>query len=374
MKFADVIGQQQVKTQLLKTVKNSRVSHAQLFLGQEGIGKLALAIAYAQYINCTNKQENDSCGECPSCVKYEKLIHPDLHFIYPTATTEKIDKPKSKDFVKDWREVVLKNKGYITLADWFGKIGIERKRAIINARDCNDIIQTLSYKSFEAEYKVMIIWMVEKLFHAAAPKLLKILEEPPDKTLFILIAENQESMLMTILSRTQLIKVPLIQDDDLKVVLRQQGYSSAVVNDIVKVSRGNYIEAKALIENQEEESVNSKWFIEWMRVCWQGDVKAILAFISGFVRNPRDVQKNMLVYALRLMREAFLLNMKKPELVRLNSKEEEFAKNFNKFVNSKNIELINNELNQSIYHINRNVNSSVLFFDMSLKFNQYLKM
>lgn len=374
MKFADVIGQQQVKTQLLKTVKNSRVSHAQLFLGQEGIGKLALAIAYAQYINCTNKQENDSCGECPSCVKYEKLIHPDLHFIYPTATTEKIDKPKSKDFVKDWREVVLKNKGYITLADWFGKIGIERKRGIINARDCNDIIQTLSYKSFEAEYKVMIIWMVEKLFHAAAPKLLKILEEPPDKTLFILIAENQESMLMTILSRTQLIKVPLIQDDDLKVVLRQQGYSSAVVNDIVKVSRGNYIEAKALIENQEEESVNSKWFIEWMRVCWQGDVKAILAFISGFVRNPRDVQKNMLVYALRLMREAFLLNMKKPELVRLNSKEEEFAKNFNKFVNSKNIELINNELNQSIYHINRNVNSSVLFFDMSLKFNQYLKM
>ena len=132
--------------------------------------------------------------------------------------------------------------------------------------------------------------------------------------------------------------------------------------------------AKALIENQEEVSVNSKWFIEWMRVCWQGDVKAILAFISGFVRNPRDVQKNMLVYALRLMREAFLLNMKKPELVRLNSKEEEFAKNFNKFVNSKNIELINNELNKSIYHIDRNVNSSVLFFDMSLKFNQYLKM
>lgn len=374
MKFADVIGQEQVKNQLLKTVKNSRVSHAQLFLGQEGIGKLGLAIAYAQYINCSNKQENDSCGECPSCIKYEKLIHPDLHFIYPTATTERFDKPKSKDFVEDWRQVVLENKGYISLADWYGKIGIERKRAIINARDCNDIIQTLSYKSFEAEYKVMIIWMVEKLFHAAAPKLLKILEEPPDKTLFILVAENQESMLKTILSRTQLIKVPLIQDDDLIETLRQQGHGSAVVNDVVKVSRGSYLEAKSLIENLEVESVNSKWFIDWMRVCWQGDVKAMMAFISGFVRNSRDVQKNMLVYALRLMREAFLVNMNNPELVKLNSMEEDFVKKFNKFINAKNIELFNDELNKSIYHIDRNVNASVLFLDMSLKFNQYLKM
>jgi len=215
LKFADVIGQQQVKSQLLKTVKNNRVSHAQLFLGQAGIGKLGLAIAYAQYINCTNKQEDDSCGVCPSCVKYEKLIHPDLHFIFPTATTERVEKPKSKDFVSEWRELILDRNGYISIADWYGKIGIERKRAIINARDCNDIIQTLSYKSFEAEYKVMIIWMVEKLFHSAAPKLLKILEEPPDKTLFILVAENQESMLKTILSRTQLIKVPFLQDDDL---------------------------------------------------------------------------------------------------------------------------------------------------------------
>jgi len=374
LKFADIIGQHEVKSQLIRTVKNSRISHAQLFLGSAGIGKLGLAIAYAQYINCSNKQENDSCGVCPSCVKYEKLIHPDLHFIYPTATTDRVDKPKSKDFVEDWREVVLNNKGYVSLADWYNKIGIERKRAIINARDCNDIIQTLSYKSFEAEYKVMIIWMVEKLFHAAAPKLLKILEEPPDKTLFVLVAENQESMLQTILSRTQLIKVPLIQDDDLIGTLRQQGHGSAIVNDIVKISRGSYLEAKTLIENQEEESANSKWFIDWMRVCWQGDIKAMMAFISGFVRNSRDVQKNMLVYALRLMREAFLVNINKPELVRLNSMEEDFVKKFNKFINTKNIELFNEELNKSIYHIDRNVNSNVLFLDMSLKFNQYLKM
>jgi len=374
MKFADVIGQDSIRKQLLKTVKNSRVSHAQLFLGQGGIGKLALAIAYAQYINCTNKQEDDSCGVCPSCVKYEKLVHPDLHFIYPTATTEKFEKPKSKDFVSEWRELVLKNNGYITLTDWYGKIGIERKRAIINARDCNDIIQTLSYKSFEAEYKVMVIWMVEKLFHSAAPKLLKIFEEPPDKTLFILVAENQESILKTILSRAQLIKIPPIQDDDLSAVLRDQGYNLAIINDVVRVSRGNYLEAKSLIENQEEKSANHKWFIEWMRVCWKGEVKAMMTFISGFVRNSRDVQKNMLVYALRMMREAFLVNIDNQELVRLNTMEEEFVNNFNKFVNSKNIKLIDEEINKSIFHIERNANSSVLFLDMSLKFNRLLKM
>lgn len=374
MKFADVIGQDTVKNQLLKTVKNSRVSHAQLFLGQGGIGKLTLAIAYAQYINCLNKLEGDSCGECPSCLKYEKLVHPDLHFIYPTAATERFDKPKSKDFVSDWRELVIKNKAYFTLSDWHEKIGIERKQAIINTRDCNDIIQTLNYKSFEAEYKVMVIWMVEKLYHAAAPRLLKILEEPPDKTLFILIAENQESILKTILSRTQLIKVPQLQNDDLASALREQGNSAAVVNDVVKVSRGSYLEAKTLIDNIEVESANHKWFIEWMRVCWKGEVEPMMKFISGFVKNTRDVQKGMLVYALRMMREAFLVNMNNHELVRLNSTEEVFVQNFQKFINPRNIELINEELNKSIFHIERNVNSSVLFLDISLKFNQYLKM
>lgn len=374
MKFSDIIGQDSVKQQLLKTVRNSRVSHAQLFFGQGGIGKLSLAIAYAQYINCTNKQDDDSCGECPSCIKYEKLIHPDLHFIYPTATTEKFDKPKSKDFVSEWRELVLDNRGYFSLADWYVKIGIERKQAIINARDCSDIIQTLSYKSFEAEYKIMIIWMVEKLFHSAAPKLLKIFEEPPDKTLFILVAENQDNILKTILSRTQLIKIPSIQDDDLAAELKNQGHSSAIVNDVVKVSGGNYLEAKALIENQEEQSANNKWFIEWMRVCWKGEISPILNFISRFSRNSRDVQKNMLIYSLRMIREAFLMNMDYQELIRLNSMEEEFVKNFNKFVNSKNIELINEELNKSIYHIQRNANPSILFLDISLKFNRYLNM
>jgi len=373
MRFEDIIGQEDVKRRLIKTVKSSRVSHAQLFLGPAGIGKLPLVIAYAQFINCSDKQENDSCGKCSSCLKYEKLAHPDLHFIYPTATTEKFDKPKSKDFVADWRELLIEKKGYITLPDWLSKMGIEKKRAIINARDCNDIIQILSYKSYEAEYKVMVIWMVEKLFHAAAPKLLKILEEPPEKTLFLLVAENQELMLKTILSRTQLVKVPLIQDEDLISALVSQGYKPSLVNDIVRVSHGNYFDVKSQLENAEEASDNHKWFVQWMRLCWQGDINAILDFISKFVKNTRDTQKSMLIYGLRLMREAFLVNTQVDQVTRLNSKEEKFVENFHKFINAKNISQISEELNKSIYHIDRNANSSILFLDMSLHMNHYLK-
>lgn len=189
MLFNKIIGQQQVKERLIQTVKENRVSHAQLFIGANGSGKLALAIAYAQYVNCKSRSETDSCGICPSCIKYEKLIHPDLHFIYPIAATKEVKKPRSADFIESWRSLLIENNYYISLNEWFEKIGIENKQGIINAEDCNSIIKTLGYKSYEAEYKVMIIWMAEKLFHAAAPKILKILEEPPEKTLFILITE-----------------------------------------------------------------------------------------------------------------------------------------------------------------------------------------
>lgn len=194
MKFAQVIGQQAVKQRLIKTVKDNRVSHAQLFLGPEGSGKLALAVAYAQFINCSDRGDNDSCGVCPSCIKYNKFIHPDLHFIFPTAATDKIEKPVSLDFIASWREMLLETRCYSDLPTWYEKIGIERKLAIINVRDCSEILKKLSYKSYEAEYKVMIIWMVEKLFHAAAPKILKILEEPLKKHFLFLFRKIRNKL------------------------------------------------------------------------------------------------------------------------------------------------------------------------------------
>ncbi|MCD4791524.1 MAG: DNA polymerase III subunit delta [Bacteroidales bacterium] len=374
MKFADIIGQEAVKQKLIKTVKANRVSHAQLFLGPEGSGKLALAIAYAQYINCTNKVNGDSCGECPSCVKYNKLIHPDLHFIYPVSGTKEFKKPVSVNFIAKWRELLIERNYFIGLNEWFEYIGIEKKQAIINANDCNSIIKTLSYKTYEADYKVMIIWMVEKLFHSAAPKILKILEEPPDKTLFVLISENQDQIINTILSRTQLIKIPPVDNEQLIKSLIHENFEPGVVNDAVKISGGNYIEAKRLITQSDDEEFNYSRFIKWMRLCFKNNAAETVGFVSEFAKNSREKHKSFLNYALRIIRESLLINLNTNELVRLNNREADFIKKFHPYINSKNIGLITQELNKSIYHIERNANPNVLFLDLSLKIGKLLKM
>jgi len=378
MKFADIIGHQAVKQRLIKTVKDSRVSHAQLFLGPQGSGKLAIAIAYAQYINCKDKSEADSCGVCSSCVKYEKLIHPDLHFIYPTATVKGILKPTSKDFVSQWRELLIGSKYYISLQDWYERIGIERKQAIINVRDCNNIVKSLSYKTYEADYKVMIIWMVEKLYHAAAPKILKILEEPPDKTLFVLVSENQEQIINTILSRTQLVKIPPIDNEDMISALNCENYDPGLINDTVKVSEGNYIKAKRLILHSEDEEVNFSNFTKWMRLCFKNNAEETIDFVNAFSKNSREKQKSFLTYTLRLVRESLLLNFNtdnsNEDIIRLNTREIEFVKKFHPYINSKNGYLIAQEINSCIYHIERNANPNILLLDLSLKIGKMLKM
>ena len=373
MRFADIIGQEDIKQRLVRTVEDSRVSHAQLFLGPEGSGKLALAIAYAQYINCTNKHDGDSCGECPSCVKYQKFTHPDLHFIYPTAKVKNIDKPMSKDFVSQWRELLLETNSYINLPAWYSKLGMERKQAIINARDCNEIIKTLSYKSYESEYKVMIIWMVEKLYHAAAPKILKVLEEPPDKTLFLLVSENQDLIINTILSRTQLIKIGKLSDSELTKALIREGYEPAEANDAVRIADGNYLAAVRLISQSEEERYNFLNFRDWMRNVYQFDVEKLIKFVADMSKNSREKNKSFLNYALRFTRESLLMNYNSSDLVRVNSEESGFIDKFYPFINERNSGLIAEELDKSIYHIERNANPSVLFMDLSLKMAKWLR-
>lgn len=374
MKFSEVIGHAAVKNRLVRTVRENRISHAQMFLGPSGSGKLALAIAYAQFINCKDRHGNDSCGVCPSCVKYNKLAHPDLHFLYPTAKTDKIDKPVSLDFIKEWREMLIENNQYITLPEWYSKINIERKQAIINARDCNNLIQTLSYKNYEADYKVMIIWMVEKLFHAAAPKILKILEEPPDKTLFILLAEDTESILPTILSRTQIIRIPPIDNDSLLDHFLQAGISQQLASDALRVYPGDYNSALRMIRDSGTEDKNFDLFRQWMRICYQGKADEMIKFVNDLVKNTREFQKSLLVYSLRMARETFLVNRGDNGLTRMNGKEDELVGKFSPFINARNIVQINEELNNAIYHIERNVNSGVMFLDLSLKFMNYLKM
>jgi len=369
MLFQDIVGQDQIKKRLIRSVKDNRVSHAQMFLGPEGCGKLALAIAYAQYICCENKKEDDSCGICASCVKYEKLAHPDLHFLYPFSATK--EKNLCSVYLPEWRTLLLEKDSYVSLNEWYDTIGT--KQGYIYANDCNEVIKTLSLKSYESEYKIMIIWMIEKLFHSAAPKLLKILEEPPDKTLFLLICENHEQVINTILSRTQIIKLPKISDKDLMHDLTQnQKLTPQKANDIIRIADGNYIEA-LIYATDSSDDTNFKLFRDWARLCYKDSVLELMEWVEKFSKSGREKHKNFLVNAIRILRESFIAGLDTNELIKSEGDELKFAKDFSPFINSNNANLIIDEFNNSIFHIERNANPKILFLDLSLKMTGYLK-
>ncbi|MCK4407211.1 MAG: DNA polymerase III subunit delta [Bacteroidales bacterium] len=368
MLFKEIIGQDNIKQKLIQTVKDSRISHAQLFFGPDGSGKLALAIAYAQFINCKNKINGDSCGVCPSCIKYNKLIHPDLHFIFPVSNTKDVPKkPQSKNFINKWRELLIQNDYYINLNEWYEKIGIENKQGIINKDDCNEIIKTLSYKSYEAEYKVMIIWMVEKLYYSAAPKILKILEEPPGKTLFILVSENHDQIIKTIISRTQLVKIPKISNKDLKeVLLKKLNCTEEKAQRIVNFSRGSYKEALINIHKNEEEKDNFENFRKWMRLCFLNNFIDIHKFVSEIAKTGREKQKSFLAFALKIVREILLINYGNNDLVKLNDEELDFTQKISPYINPANGIRFSEEFNKALFHIERNANPSIVFMDLSI--------
>ena len=373
MQFKNIHGQEKIKKQLIQTVKDNRVSHAQLFFGPEGSGKLALAIAYAQFISCTNKQENDSCGVCSSCIKYNKLIHPDLHFFYPNASNNKIRKPRSKDFIKQWRELLIENDYNVNLNQWYEKVEIERKQAIINVEDCHEIIRTLSLKTYESEFKIIIIWMVEKLFHAAAPRILKNLEEPPEKTLFILITENYEKILSTISSRTQLIKIPKFKKKDISNFLKAKfDEPENVIYKASNLADGNIINAIDFLNNSEKENFNFIKFREFLRLTYSNDFIEINKFVVDIAKISREKQKHFISYGLKIVRNCILKN-NNPDLVKTEGEELKFLNAFHPFINSTNYLQFNDELNEAFYHIERNGNSQIIFMDLALTFTKYFK-
>ncbi|MGM0407960.1 MAG: ATP-binding protein, partial [Bacteroidota bacterium] len=318
MQFREVIGHQDIKARLIRTIKENRISHAQLFLGNEGSGNLALAIAYAQYIACLNKQEDDSCGVCPSCQKFKKLIHPDLHFVYPVATSKTVKKdPVSDDYISQWRNIIIENP-YINQNKWYGIIDIENKQGIINKNESYEILRKLNLKTFESEYKFMIIWLPEKMNMYAANKLLKFIEEPPDKTLFLMVSENSEQILPTILSRTQLIKIPKIDSDSLYTAICDRfGVNPEKAHDIVHLSNGNFFEALNLIQAEDDDHENFERFTSLMRLAYQRKLVEIIDWVDEIARIGREKQKSFLSYALRLLRENFMLNINRKEIVYL---------------------------------------------------------
>lgn len=372
MLFKEIIGQHAVKERLIRSVKEGRISHAQLFLGPQGSGSLALAVAYAQYISCSNKQEEDSCGECPSCVKYNKLIHPDLHFVYPVALSK--DVRVSTDKAKEWREAFLDN-SYITLFSWFETLDAENKQALIGVDESGEILRKLSLTTYEADYKIMIIWQAEKMHPAAANKLLKILEEPPDKTLFLLVCENEDQLLRTIVSRTQLIKIPKIMEVDLiKTLVERHAVAPETAEGIAHLADGNYSEALLLIHANENAGQNLASFQKLMRASIKFDPKAVMAWIDEVSTAGRERQKNFINYALHIMRESLILNYGDASLVKLGAEEKDFVKKFSPFIHMNNIERFIEELNKAHFHMERNANAKILFMDLAFKFNELLNL
>jgi len=374
MLFKEIIGQQEVKQRLIQSVQEDRIAHAQLLLGAEGCGNLALAVAYAQYINCNNRTTKDSCGICASCNKFQKLIHPDLHFVFPVATTKSIIKdPVSDDFIVQWREILLESP-YFSLFQWYEQIEVENKQGIISKNESQEIIRKLNLKTFEAEYKIVIVWMPERMNIVAANKLLKMLEEPPPKTVFLLVSESTGMMLQTILSRVQLIKVPKIKNEDLKEYLSQKfTYTEQQIMDAVRLSDGNLISALRVLQDNEENAGNLDKFVSLMRLCWTKDVLGLLQWCESMTGIGRERQKSFLGYTLRMIRENFILNCQVPELALLTLKESDFSSKFFPFINQDNVYQMVEELNKAQYHIESNGNDKIIFLDTALKLIKLIK-
>lgn len=370
MQFADIIGQTDVKQRLIQSVKENRVSHAQLFLGNTGSGSLALAIAYGQYICCENKLEADSCGVCKSCIKYQKFIHPDLHFAYPVALSK--DVRTSTDKLVEWREAVLANP-YLSINDWFDFLEAENKQPVIGNEESAEILRKLNLTTYESEYKVMIIWMAEKMNHAAANKLLKIFEEPPDKTLFLLVCENEDQLLRTIISRTQLVKIKKIDERSLEETLvNKHGQSADAARTISQLADGDYAAAKKLLTENENADWSLSTFQSWMRACLKFDMQKINALLAEFNDLGREGQKNFFSYCLHVVRESVMINYADASVVRVTEKEGDFLKKFSPYINAGNCMQFTEELNKAIMHIERNANPKILFLDISFKFNELL--
>lgn len=385
MQFAQVAGQTHLKNSLIEAVKEGRIPHTQLFAGAEGYGTFALALAYAQFVSCTNRQYyegrketelmGDSCGKCPSCLKYSKLVHPDLHFVFPNTTTKKIDKNnESSLFMEQFREFVLENDGYIDINSWLEYLKVDNKQGEINVRDAVSIVRDLTMTTYESLYKTMIIWCADRLRHDVAPKLLKILEEPYEGTLFLLITENTEAILPTILSRTQLVKILPIEDTAIEhYLIDTKHFDQQKAATIATNTDGNLI--KALQYDAETNKEFTELFIKWIRIAFQYRSKAsdLSVLVEQIAKMGRETQKNFISHVSELFRECLMCNMGmqiKGGLFR--DENTEFRNKFSKFVNTDNISGITHLLEQTRYHVSRNANSKILFFDLSLHLGMLL--
>lgn len=384
MLFSHIIGQQAVKDRLIRTVAEQRIPHAQLFRGHAGIGKLALAIAYAQYICCENRSATDSCGICPSCVKFAKLAHPDLHLVFPVIKPANKNSVVCDDFVADFRQQVLSSP-YFGVDEWYARISDDARQGMIYANESQEIIRKLSLKTYESEYKVMIIWLPEKMNNQCANKLLKILEEPPAKTVFLMVSNHPDEIITTILSRTQHINIPRLETGEIVTTLLTRPGMEITQHDALNTARianGSFLAALNLLKEGDEKKQNFERFVTVMRLAWKvgnqkdhGSLKTLKRWSDEMAASSvgRERQKGFLSYSQHLIRENFIFNLRNENLNYMNTDELAFSRNFSPYINEKNVEALVEEFSLAERHIEQNVNAKMVFFDLMLKIILLLK-
>jgi len=378
MLFKNVLGLEHIKNHLLTTAETGRVAHAQLFVGPEGSGVLPMAIAYAQYLLCGNTGSENDGGNTVCNTKCNSLTHSDLHFAFPVSNSEKVKSHAVSDhYLEEWRQFV-KEQPYGNLFDWYRHIGIEKKQGQIGVDEAQDMVKKLSLKSYEGGYKILIVWMAEKMNTSAANKLLKLIEEPPNKTILLLLAEDEEQIINTIRSRCQILNFPPLTEQVITDTLLLRGVSQTEALTIALEANGNFNKALDLLNKDSEDLVFERWFVQWVRSAFKakgnkGAIQELILWSEEVAKTGREVQKKFLNYCLTMMRQALLLNYKANELVHAKVHMEGFDLNkFAPFVHENNILDIVEELEEAIFHVERNGNSKLIFTDLSIKLTRLL--
>lgn len=391
MRFKDVLVDEKLKTQLVALADTNRINHAQLFLGKEGTHSFALAIAYAQYICCEDKHDGDSCGKCHSCVMFEKLQHPDLHLIFPNCNALHVKKDSdSKQFTNVFRNFVIANNYHLAYNEWVQELKGKGDNNLlsINIRDCANIISQNSIRSYENGYKIYVLWMAEKLHFSAAPKLLKTLEEPENKTLFILLAENSDNILPTILSRTQLVKIPPLKEEVIKQhLIEDEGLNESEAADIAAISEGSFTKARSLAKDNAElhhlltcYNIFLKSAVSMARLnvgdkqttLDKVDYPNLIKMMEDLAKSGKEAQKRFLSYLSQMFRNELLLHQSATALVKTTGEERTVLGEYIQYFTVKNAGLLNNECDLAIRHIDRNVNASIVLTDLFFKIAQHI--
>ncbi len=373
MFFKEIIGQNEIKKQLIQSAQDGIVPHAQLFCGDSGRGSFPLAMAYARYLNCSRRTDTDSCGTCPSCVKYNELAHPDLHFVFPIVSKKERKKEVCDDYLPEWRSFI-KGSAYVTIDEWLDQIDAGNSQAIIYSKESDEIIRKLNLKIYEADYRILFVWLPEKLHQTCANKLLKVIEEPPLNTIILMVSEQPDMILGTIQSRSQRINVRPIEKEALtNYMIHAYGLSPDDADYVSHMASGNFLKAVEAISTGEENRFFLEQFKDMMRNSWARNVKGMKATAETLASIGREKQKSFLGYCQHFIRENFIYRFQSPELNYMNNEEAAFAVKFSPFVNERNVFELIEELEHADKHISQNVNAKMVFFDLSLKITVLLK-